>query len=65
MTTARKRCFTTPTKSEAYEMGRQCLLAHEARTGRCNVSPSMAQREEWGYLFPEFLRGWDDAKRGE
>jgi hypothetical protein len=49
--------------SEAYEAGRRALAAAAARLGTVNLSPSMAQRDDWGLSCKEFMAGWNAEKR--
>jgi hypothetical protein len=49
--------------SEAYEAGRRSLAAAAARLGTVNLSPSTAMREDWGYRWSDFMKGWNAEKR--
>jgi hypothetical protein len=49
--------------SVAYEAGKRALRAGAARHGTVNLTPSIAQREEWGHAWGEFMRGWNAAKK--
>lgn len=46
-------------KSAAYEAGRRALAAAAARHGTVNLTPSIAQRDEWGWAWREFMAGWN------
>jgi hypothetical protein len=49
--------------SDAYEAGRRALRAAAAKHGTVNLTPSIAQRDEWGHAWNDFMRGWN-AERG-
>lgn len=49
--------------SMAYEAGKRALRAAAARHGTVNLTPSISQREEWGYAWGDFMRGWNAAKK--
>ena len=52
-----------PAKSEAYEAGRRALASAAARYGTVNLTPSIAQREEWRHAWGDFMKGWNAEKR--
>lgn len=49
--------------SVAYRAGFAALRAAAARLGTVNLSPSIAQRDEWGYAWGDFMRGWIAARK--
>ena len=51
--------------SAAYEAGRRELRAAAAKHGTVNLTPSIAQREEWGHSWGEFMRGWNAEKKSK
>ena len=50
-------------RSMAYEAGRHALSAAAARLGTVNLTPSIAQKEEWGHAWKEFMAGWNAEKK--
>ena len=57
----RRRGLINP--SDAYKAGYAALKAGEARYGTSNLSPSTAQREDWGHAWSQFMAGWNAAKK--
>jgi hypothetical protein len=55
--------FMRQNPSEAYRAGFAALRAGAARYGTTNLSPSIAQREEWAHAWREFMAGWNAAKK--
>lgn len=49
--------------SDAYEAGRRALRTGAAKHGTVNLTPSIAQRKEWGHAWKEFMRGWNAEKK--
>lgn len=50
--------------SEAYRAGVSAMKSAAARYGTTNLTPSIAQREEWRHAWGEFMKGWKaEAKR--
>jgi hypothetical protein len=49
--------------SEAYRAGMADLRAAAARLGTVNLSPSIAQREEWRHAWGDYMKGWNAEKR--
>ena len=49
--------------SDAYKAGFAALRAGEQRHGTVNLSPSIAQREDWAHAWREFMAGWNAAKK--
>ena len=50
--------------SEAYRAGVSAMKSAAARHGTTNLTPSIAQREEWRHAWGEFMKGWKaEAKR--
>jgi len=50
-------------KSAAYEAGRTHLRSAAARYGTVNLTPSIAERDEWGHAWREFMAGWNAEKK--
>jgi len=50
-------------KSAAYEAGRKALASAASRLGTVNLTPSIAQREDWRHAWKEFMAGWNAEKR--
>jgi hypothetical protein len=50
--------------SDAYAAGVAAMKAAAARHGTTNLTPSIAQREEWRHAWGDFMKGWKaEAKR--
>jgi len=52
-------------QSDAYRAGRSKLRYAAAQHGTVNLTPSIADREEWGYAWGDFMRGWNDEARAK
>ena len=50
-------------KSAAYEAGRKALASAASKLGTVNLTPSIAQREDWSHAWKEFMAGWNAEKR--
>ncbi|HUD74102.1 MAG TPA: hypothetical protein VMQ76_03445 [Terracidiphilus sp.] len=50
-------------KSAAYEAGRKALASAASKLGTVNLTPSIAQREDWRHAWKEFMAGWNAEKR--
>ena len=50
-------------KSAAYEAGRKALASAASKLGTVNLTPSIAQREDWRHAWKEFMAGWQAEKR--
>ena len=62
----RRKGYINPTaadKSAAYRAGMAAMAAAAAKHGTVNLTPSIAQREEWGYAWREFMAGWKAEAR--
>jgi hypothetical protein len=57
----RRRGLMNP--SAAYRAGAAALRAGAARHGTVNLSPSLAQRDEWKHDWSQFMAGWNAAKK--
>ena len=51
--------------SEAYRAGMAHMAAAAAKHGTTNLTPSIAEREEWGHAWREFMAGWKAEARRE
>lgn len=51
--------------SEAYRAGMADLRAAAARHGTVNLTPSIAQREEWRHAWGDYMKGWNAEKRAK
>ena len=50
--------------SDAYRAGVSAMKSAAARHGTTNLTPSIAQREEWRHAWGDFMKGWKaEAKR--
>jgi hypothetical protein len=49
--------------SQAWEAGYKSLMIAASRHGTVNLTPSTAQREDWGHQWREFMAGWKAAQR--
>ena len=49
--------------SDAYRAGMADLRTAAARHGTTNLSPSIAQREEWRHAWSDYMKGWNAEKR--
>ena len=50
-------------KISAYEAGRKALASAASKLGTVNLTPSIAQREDWRHAWKEFMAGWNAEKR--
>lgn len=55
--------FMRSNPSDAYKAGYAGLKAGASRYGTVNLSPSIAQREEWGHAWSQFMAGWRAAQK--
>jgi hypothetical protein len=51
--------------SDAYRAGMADLRAAAARHGTTNLSPSIAQREEWRHAWGDYMKGWNAEKKAK
>jgi hypothetical protein len=49
--------------SDAYRAGMADLRSAAARHGTVNLTPSIAQREEWRHAWGDYMKGWNAEKR--
>lgn len=47
----------------AYECGYQHGMVAFSQTGHTNVSPSMTEKQDFGYAWKDFMNGWHKAQK--
>lgn len=50
-------------QTDAYKAGFASLLQGQSDHGTVNLSPSLADRQDWFHSWKEFMRGWKAAQK--
>lgn len=50
-------------ETDAYKAGFAALLQGAFDHGTINLSPSIADRQDWSHSWREFMRGWRAAQK--
>lgn len=48
---------------DVYEVGYSHGMAAFSRAGRTQVSPSISERQDYGYAWSDFMSGWRQAAK--